>query len=70
LGENTVLLKRLSKWLRKEKNKPTTVLTFLLEVLKYLPISLLLIKQFRFQKVINDILKIKTINEGNMKILF
>lgn len=63
LGENTVLLKRLSKWLRKEKNKPTTVLTFLLEVLKYLPISLLLIKQFRFQKVINDILKIKTINE-------
>lgn len=70
MGENTVLLKRLSKWLRKEKNKPTTVLTFLLEVLKYLPISLLLIKQFRFQKVINDILKIKTINEGNMKILF
>lgn len=63
MGENTVLLKRLSKWLRKEKNKPTTVLTFLLEVLKYLPISLLLIKQFRFQKVINDILKIKTINE-------
>jgi len=64
LGENALLLKRLSKWLRKEKNKPTTVLTYLLEVLKYLPISLILIKHFRFKKGINDILKkVGSINE-------